>query len=158
MQFDFDNRGGIRRIYALPNEDVLSIDNSRGLGIVSVQMGSTDRIVELPCYAGQNYSFSEEHTLKEQGDRYAVAISGVIPSQLIDAGTTEKLRRGEWLVLHQDTRGRIRLSGTKLIPLRFSSTSSTGADFPELNGEAFSFSATEAESSPECSLDGIIGI
>ena len=157
MQLNFDNRGGIKRIYAIPNEDTLRIDNNRSLGTATIQLSRTDQIVELPYYAGQNYSFSEEHTLTEQGDRYAVNISGVIPSQLMDTATTEKLRRGEWLVLHQDTRGRVRLSGTQLIPLRFSSTSSTGADFPELNGEAFSFSATVAESSPECSLDGIIG-
>ena len=157
MQFQFDNRGGIRRIYAIPKEDFLSIDSTRSLGNVKIRLGREDRIVELPYYAGQNYSFTEEHSLTENGDRYAVNISGVIPSQLLDTNTTENLRRGEWLVLHQDTRGIVRLSGTQLVPLRFSSKRATGADAKELNGDAFSFTATEAESSPECSLEGIIG-
>lgn len=157
MRFKFDNRGGIIRIYAIPKEDILNIDDSQSLGKVTILLGRSDRIVEIPCYAGQNFGFSEQHSLTEQGDRYAVNISGVVPSQLMDINTTETLRHGEWLVLHQDRRGIVRLSGTLLIPLRFSSTSNTGVDLPELNGETFSFAATEAESSPECSLEGLIG-
>lgn len=155
MQLNFDNRGGIRRMYAIPARDILRIRNNWSLGNVTPELKRRDRIVELPFYAGQTYSFREEHTLTEDGDRYTISITGIMPSHLVDEWTLDVLRHDEWLVLHQDTRGRIRLSGTQLIPLRFSSVSDTGTAANELNGETFTFSATEAEASPECYIADI---
>ena len=80
-------------------------------------------------------------------------IKGVIPSHLIEDIDINTLRRGEWLVIHQDARGITRMTGTKLIPLRFSSTSDTGTELSNLNGEQFVFSAIEAEPSPECDIE-----
>lgn len=155
MQFDFDNRGGIRRVYAIPAVNILRIRNNWEFGNITPELNSRENIIELPHYAGQTYSFTEEHTITEHGNRYAVTIEGIIPSHLVQANIIEDLRHGEWLVLHQDTRGRLRLSGTQQIPLRFSSTSNTGKAHQELNGEAFSFTAIEAESSPECYISDI---
>lgn len=150
MKLDFDNRGGIRRMYAIPVKDILRIRSNWSLDNVTPELKRRDRIVELPFYAGQTYNFREEHAVTEDGDRYAISITGIIPSHLVDEWTIDVLRHDEWLVLHQDTRGRIRLSGTQLIPLRFSSVSDTGSAANELNGETFTFSAIEAEASPEC--------
>lgn len=150
MQLNFDNRGGIRRMYAIPAEDILRIRNNWSLGNVTPELKSRSRIVEIPFYAGQKYNFREEHTITEDGDRYKINITGLMPSQFVDARTIDILRHGEWLVLHQDTRGRIRLSGSKQIPLRFFSVSDTGSAPNELNGETFTFDATENETSPEC--------
>lgn len=158
MQLSFDNRGGIRRVYAIPAGDILRIRHNWEYGTVTPELRRRDGIIELPFYAGQTYNFREEHSLKDNGDCYAVSLAGIVPSHLVSTATIETLRHGEWLLLHQDTRGRIRLSGTVQIPLRFSSTSDTGSSPAELNGETFSFSATESESSPECYIADIANI
>jgi hypothetical protein len=154
MQLDFDNRGGIRRMYAIPTRDILRISKKWSLDKVTPELKRRDRIIELP-FSEQTYNFREEHSVTEDGDRYAVSISGTIPSQLVDEWTLYELRCDEWIVLHQDARGRIRLSGTKLIPLRFSSVSDTGTAPNELNGETFNFSAIESEASPDCHIEDI---
>lgn len=155
MRLDFDNRGGICHVYAIPIECVSNIKKNWNNKTVTPELSNNEGIIRLPYYAGQNYSFTEQHSLNEQGDRYAVEIKGVIPSQLIEDVDINTLRRGEWLVVHEDARGKIRLSGTKLIPLRFSSTSSSGTEPSNLNGEEFAFSAIEAETSPECHIENL---
>jgi len=150
MQLNFDNRGGISRIYAIPAKDVLRIRNNWVFGNVTPELIRRDGIIELPIYAGQTYNFREEHSIAKHGNRYDISITGIIPSQYASEDMIETLRNGEWIVLHQDACGRIRLSGTQVIPLRYSSTCDTGSNHAELNGESFSFSATEAMASPKC--------
>ena len=153
MRLNFDNRGGLCHVFAIPAECVSNIRNNWNRKTVTPELISNSGIIKLPYYAGQNYSFTEQHSLNEQGDLYAVEIKGIIPSQLIEDIDINTLQRGEWLVIHQDARGIIRLSGTKLIPLRFSSTRDTGTELSNPNGEEFVFSATEAEPSPECDFE-----
>lgn len=153
MRLNFDNRGGICHVYAIPAECVSNIRNNWNRKTVTPELDDNEGIIKLPYYAGQNYSFTEQHSLNEQGDRYTVEIKGVIPSHLIEDIDINTLRRGEWLVIHQDARGITRMTGTKLIPLRFSSTSDTGTELSNLNGEQFVFSAIEAEPSPECDIE-----
>lgn len=155
MIFDFDTRGGIRRVYAIPVKNILRIRNNWTNHTVTPELLNRDGIVEIPSYAGQNYSFREEHSITDQGDRYNVAITGVIPSNLISHDDIQTLRHGEWLVLHQDTRGSIRMSGTQLVPLRFTSITDKGSSHAELNGESFTFSAIESQPSPECYIADI---
>lgn len=125
---------------------------------VTPELSSRDGIIELPYYAGHHYAFTENHTLTEQGDRYDVSIQGMIPRQLTSEDVMQTLRKGEWIVLHEDARGVIRISGTQLIPLRYSSQQDTG-DSPEvLNGETFKFSAIESEPSPECYIADFLNL
>lgn len=150
MQLEFDTRGGIRRVYAIPVHDILRIRHNWAAGNVTPELIRRDGVIELPSYAGQDYSFTEESAVTEQGNQFNVSIKGRIPAHLACPKTIQMLRSGEWLVLHQDARGRIRLSGTALIPLRFTSISDSGQQHSELNGESFTFSAIESETSPEC--------
>ena len=155
MQLNFDNRGGIRRVYAIPVTDILRIRHNWTSRTVTPELRRRDGIVELPTYAGQDYAFTEERVLTDHGTRDNVSLKGRIPARLIQPSTIQKLSDGEWLVLHQDTCGRIRLSGTALVPLRFVSTSDSGQTAPELNGETFTFSAVESITSPECYIADI---
>ena len=145
-------------MYAIPARDILRIRNNWSLGNITPELKRRDRIVELPFYAGDTYNFREEHSVTEDGDRYAICITGIMPSKYVDAGTIETLRQGEWLVLHQDSIGRIRLSGTQLVPLRFSSISDSGTCPADINGESFTFAATESEPSAECYIADISNI
>lgn len=155
MQLNFDNRGGITRLYAIPTEDILRIRNNWGFGSVTPELNRRDRIIELPYYIGLGYQFNEEQTLTDNGHRYAVDINGIVPAHLMRADDIETLRHGMWMVLHQDARGRIRLSGTIQIPLVFTSKSGSGASAKELNGDTFSFSAIEENASPDCYIPDI---
>ena len=155
MKLNFDTRGGIRRVYAIPAKDILRIRNNWANHTVTPELINRDGIVEIPSYAGQNYSFKEEHSITDHGDRYNVAITGVIPANLISNEDIQTLRLGEWFVLHQDTRGCIRMSGTPLVPLRFTSITDKGASHGELNGESFTFSAIESQPSLECDIADI---
>ena len=158
MQLNFENRGGIRRLYAIPVADILRIRRNWGTKTVTPELRRRDRVIALPAYAGQSYSFKEEKNHVDQGVRYSCSISGVIPAHLIKPEESVVLSYGEWIVLHQDARGRIRMSGTIDIPLQYDSTSDTGSSSVDLNGESFTFSAVEEHESYECYIADILSL
>lgn len=153
MQLNFDNRGGISRLYAIPSADVIDINTFTSHDIATATLSRSSGIIEIPFYPGHSYNFHERHTITEQGDIYNVNISGIIPSQLVNDNMIDTLRHGEWLVAHKDRRGFTRLSGTKLVPLRFTCASTSGSEHAELNGQEFEFTAKEENSSPVCKIN-----
>ena len=142
IDFDFDNVGGISSIYAFPPQDVQSVLLQPSKGTAKLTFNEDANIIQLPVYAPNSTSWSEDHTVGDAGDMYAVAISGFIPrhasSQLVN-----ELSRGKWMVVHQDANGDIVLSGTTEVPLTFTSGKTTGTDGSTRNGTAFTFAANE---------------
>lgn len=139
IDFNFDNLGGISRLYAFSPDALRRIDRHplTGLSRISLSEGAT--IIDLPVMG--DVVFSEKQTMEEGGDTFNVQIIGFLPKQQ-DVLTIQQLERGDWLVIHQDANGDILLSGTPAIPLVFASDKTTGT--PEgRNGNNFIFSATE---------------
>lgn len=151
MNLEFDNRGGVCRMYAVPASSLLRVRLNYGNDITyTPEFDNREEIIEIPYYADHNYSFNEVESWSSFGESYSVEITGTIPSNLILSKNVEKLRRGNWLVLHKDRRGRIRMSGTADVPLRCEITTSSGTATTDLNGEAFKFQGVEAVPSLVC--------
>ncbi len=141
IDFDFDNVGGISRMYAIAAADVRRITPNAqgGHSRLSLHQGATP--VEIPVYSPAATSFRETQTEEDGGSVYEVTISGLIP-KIRYIEVVSQLEKGDWLVVHQDANGNILLSGTTDIPLMFSSSKSTGGS-DSVNGNNFTFTAKE---------------
>ena len=151
MKLQFDNRGGIAYMYALPPECLNRIRRNFGDDdTFSPEFVKSEKMIKVPCYAGSSHKFVEKKTLGEDGESYSLEISGVVPAHLMARNELKKLSKGRWLVVFQDKMGEIRMSGTKEIPLYFDYNDETGGQVTELNGYKFSFVAKQAKPSLVC--------
>ncbi|MEG1861013.1 MAG: hypothetical protein RR206_04910 [Bacteroidaceae bacterium] len=153
-KFDFDNVGGLARIFAIPTNSLLRIRRDYVRNKRYLEVKNRKQIVDVAIYADSSFSFSEEQTYEDGGLLYNVEISGVIPK--IGAANDTVIRtleRGEWLVLHQDRNGTVQLSGTLEVPLRFASSKTSGDTADSLSGYAFKFTASEPDGSMIITLD-----
>lgn len=141
IDFDFDNVGGISRMYAIDVRGVHALTPNVLTGRYRLSLHRDAAVIEIPVYAPDSTSFSERQQLDDAGDVFHVSISGFIPRQN-GAGLVQALERGSWLVIHQDANGDILLSGSVDVPLVFTSDKSSGGD-GGLNGNSFTFSAVE---------------
>lgn len=149
IDFDFDNVGGISRIYAISVADVRRITPNFDGGHARLSLHQDAEPIDIPVYAPSSTVFTEIKTQEDGGDVYEVSISGLIPKlRYIDI--LQKLEKGDWMVVHQDANGNILLSGTKDIPLLFSSTKTTGGS-DSVNGYKFNF--TGKEPTPSVQID-----
>ena len=136
IKFNFDIVGGIAHVYAIEPANVRSINTHPITGYSRIAIVANANIIELPVYAPTATSFQENHSISKGVDIYDVSISVEIPRQN-DPIILEELRKGEWLVIHQDANGDIWMSGTKDIPLRFSTSHMTDNDV-NINSGTFS--------------------
>jgi hypothetical protein len=156
LDFDFDNIGGISAVYAIPVTSLLRIRHDRVTGKYHPEFTNRDAIVRIPIYADDTYQFEEQQSHDDGGELYAVSLSGVIPKMSdVNAAVIRVLENGEWYVLHQDRNGCVILSGSSSVPLRFLSARSTGKSVEELNGNSFTFSASEPDASLIVEIDDI---
>lgn len=138
LEFDFDNVGGITRLYAVQTSALRRLDTNPLTGLSRLSLYPDAEVVEIPVY--NNVLFSEVQSEEDGGSVFAVQITGFIPRQE-NVLLISTLERSDWLVVHQDANGDILLSGTTDIPLMFASNKTTGSD-GERNGNNFTFSAS----------------
>lgn len=147
IQFDFDNVGGITRVYAIPVTSFLRLRKDYINEKQYLEVRRRTDIVAIPVYADSSFSFNETQSQEEGGDLWTVEITGLIPKRSrLNEITVRILERGEWLVLLQDCNGDIVLAGTTEMPLRFSSARTTGTE-TEINGNRFTFAGVEPDPS-----------
>lgn len=148
IDFDFENVGGLHECYAIPaaafkGTRVNLINNTHQLKT----MLSNTEIIAIPMYADDTFSFSEDDDEEDGNKFWNPVIEGVIPKFGLNQDTIEKLARGEWIVLHEDNNGTVRLSGTEEIPLRCKTSPTTGRAISERSDTVFTFSASEQQPS-----------
>ena len=147
IEFDYNNRPGISRIYAIPVTSFLRIRKDYKKQTDFLEVKNRDEIIEIPVHTG-TFLFTESQTTEEAGETFNVAIDGCIPKlSMLNDAIVRKLERGEWLILHQDNNGTIHLSGSVDDPLNFHSSKSTGSGAEAVNGNAFKFSGITPDSS-----------
>ncbi|MBQ9641870.1 MAG: hypothetical protein IJV06_09995 [Bacteroidaceae bacterium] len=148
ISYSMDNVGGLGRIVAIPAEVFNRLQPDFSKGTVRVSVSDEEMLVELPVFYNAAFVFTEQQELGDGGQLWNVEISGVIPRNDTDSGIRQRLERGQWLVMHRDRNGCVLLSGTKDVPLLFSSGRSSGGN-AGMNGDAFRFSAQEPGPSVE---------
>lgn len=136
ISYNYDHVGGVVNMYAIPIQDFKKVSINHQTGVKSVIVTSLDNVITLPCFAGRT-SFKEDETLEEGGKLYAVEIAGFTP--IASDSLIRTLERGQWLVVHQDAVGNMKLSGTNEVPLNYTGTRSSGAAPAESNGKSFRF-------------------
>ena len=147
IQFDYDNRPGVSRIYAIPVTSFLRLRKNYVNNTTHLEVKDRDAIIDIPINT-LSFRFTENQTSDEPGETYHPSIEGCIPKlSSVNDKMIRKLERGEWLVLHQDNNGVVHLSGTIAVPLTFLSNKTTGASGEDLNGNSFIFSAITPEPS-----------
>ncbi len=147
IQFDFDNVGGITRVYAIPTTSFLRLRKDYINEMQYLEVRQREGIINIPVYADTSFTFNETQSQEDGGDLWTVEIAGLIPKRYrLNEKSVRTLERGEWLVLFQDNNGDAVLAGTIEVPLRFSSARTTGTE-TEINGNRFTFTGKEAEPS-----------
>lgn len=141
IPFNFDNVGGMARLYLIEAAGMQRVDTNVSDGTVRPVLASGTLVYYIDVYGGDAFQFTEEMTLEDGGECYAVSITGFIPrmDNLIDVA---ELEQGEWIAVHQDANGTILMSGTKEVPLRFVTTKNTG-NASVRNATGFKLQATE---------------
>ena len=147
IQFDFDNRPGISRMYAIPVASFLRLRKDYRKRTTHLEVKDRDNIIDIPVHTS-SFMFKEDQSTEVAGETYNIVVSGSIPKiSGVNRSTVYTLEHGEWLVLHQDNNGTIHLSGTVDDPLSFHSGKSTGSGADGINGNVFSFSGITPDSS-----------
>lgn len=149
--FDFDNIGGICKLYAIPLSSFLRIRKDYGADTDHLEVKQRESIIELTVW-GEGFDFVEEHINDARGDGYEISISGFIPKISANKHIVETLERGEWLVLFQDSNGDVKLSGQEEIPMKFMSKKTTGKTYASFNNISFSFSCVQPDPSVNITL------
>lgn len=140
IKFEFDNIGGIQNVYAIPADVFIGININYSTLLRTLSLTGTDRVVKIPVYADESFSFDEPHGRDEHGDYWQPSLSGIIPAASANnAGLIEQLERGEWIVVHVDQNGVRRISGDEDTPLTFESNATTGRMYTDINGCSFTF-------------------
>ena len=145
ISYNIDNVGGLGKMVAIPVGVFNRLRPDFSKSTLQVSVSDEDELVELPVVYNDAFVFTERQELGDGGQLWNVEISGVIPRNDTDSGIRQQLERGQWLVMHRDRNGCVLLSGSKDVPLLFSSVRSTGG----MNGNAFKFSGQESGPSVE---------
>lgn len=143
--FDFDNRPGLARMYAIPPESFRRLRYDYNRSVKHLEVVGRTNIIEIPIFADNSFAVSEKQSSADGGNLWEVSISGYIPKNE-NSHIVELLERGDWLVICQDQNGTVKLYGTVEIPLRFLSDKSSGSP-SVMNGIRFTFSSKESEPS-----------
>lgn len=154
LVFDFDNIGGLGRLFAIPRASFIRIREDYVNGLHYLECRKRELIIDLPMYADDSFSFDENQAFENAGDGYDITISGVIPKlSAADATVIETLERGQWMVLCQDRNGVVRLCGDENVLLKFISKKGTGAAAVDRNGISFTFSCRQSAPSIYITID-----
>ena len=156
INFDFDNLGGLSKIYAIPPSSFVRIRTDYDDNTRSLELRRRDGIIEIPLYCDDSFLFSEELLDNDAGDGYSVSIEGVIPKHsLMNSRDIEILERGSWYILSEDSNGTVRLSGDENVLMKFITKKSTGKKPGSRNGISFSVSCVQQDSSVLLTVEDI---
>ena len=78
IKFDYDNRPGISRVYAIPVASFLRLRKNYINNTTMLEVQNRDAIIDIPVNS-QSFLFTEDQTLEEAGETYNVIIQGCIP-------------------------------------------------------------------------------
>lgn len=140
------NVGGVTSAYAIPVSDFNKVTYNPTSGKISLTLKSLDNVIEIECYKGELFTEVLDET--DEGLLYHPLFSGKIFS--VNREKTiilSTLAGGEWLLLHHDKNGQMKLSGTVDVPLSFTYSDSTGDDGSCDGGISYQFSAHEPQAS-----------
>ncbi|KAA6352408.1 hypothetical protein EZS27_000358 [termite gut metagenome] len=142
--FDFDNIGGISRLYAIPVSSFVRIRKDYVKNLNYLECRDLFSIIEIPVYTDNTFSFTENQTFDTPGDGYNIEISGIIPKMMpVNSSDIGLLERGEWYVLCEDRNGNVKFSGDENVRLKFTSRKESGAAFIDHNQISFTFSCLQ---------------
>lgn len=154
--FDFENIGGVSRLFAIPPSSFERIRRDYVTGLNYIECKTHANIIEIPIYADGTFYFNENQSFEAAGDTYVVEIGGVIPKQMVQSAVDiERLERGSWYVLLQDMNGEVRLSGDEQVKMKFLTKKSTGTSAVSRNQIAFTFTCQQENPSVYIELDNI---
>jgi hypothetical protein len=144
ISFDFDNVGGISRLYAIPPSSFVRIRRDYVNSITYLECRDYASIIEIPIYTDNTFSFNENQTFDAPGDGYSIEISGIVPKMMpVNSSDIGLLERGEWYVLCEDRNGNVKFAGDEDVRLKFISKKSSGAAFIDHNQISFTFSCLQ---------------
>ena len=145
ISFNFDNVGGMSRLYLIDVGGLARVDTNLTDGRVRPVLASGARVYNIEVYGGEDFQFTEQMALEDEGETFNVSIIGFIP-RMDNLVTVAELECGEWIAVHEDANGTVLMSGTREVPLRFVTSKSTGTPATR-NATAFTLQATEPEPS-----------
>lgn len=152
--FDFENIGGVSRLFAIPPSSFERIRRDYAKKLNYLECKNMADIIEIPIYADSTFYFNEDQSFEAAGDTYSVEIGGVIPKMMMsNASGIECLERGSWYVLLQDMNGEVRLSGDEQVKMKFLTKKSTGNSAVNRNQIAFTFTCRQENPSVYIELD-----
>jgi len=157
FNFDFENIGGVGKLYAIPMSSFKRIRKDYISGKNYLELVKREDIIDIPNICDE-FSFSENSVSNDHGDSYELEINGIIPKISGDSTKLmEELERGYWLVLSQDNNGVVRLSGDPdlNILLKLSTQKHTGTKAVDRNGIDVTFSCTQPNPSICIDVDDI---
>lgn len=147
-----DQRGSIADLYAIPLTSFLRFRHDYLTGLDHPEFRQRSGIIRIPVNEGAEWS--EEEKMTTAGHLYTIKISGSLKKgDRLGWHLIRELECGTWLVLHVDTLGVCRISGTADVPMRFETTSGSGSSFSSKNSMSYTFSCAQAIPSVICSVD-----
>lgn len=142
IEFNFDNVGGMSRLYLIEAAGVLRVETNVANRCVRPVLDDYACVYNIEVYGGDAFQFTEDLTLNDGCEAFAVSISGFIP-RMDNLVTVAELEQGEWIAVHRDANGTVLMSGTREVPLHFVTSKNTGT-LSKRNATAFRLQATEA--------------
>ena len=156
VNFDFDNIGGLSKVFAIPPDSFVRIRTDYVDNTKSLELRRRENIIEIPIYADDTFSYTEEQLDSDAGDGYSILIEGVIPKHSnINNKVVEDLERGVWLILTEDNNGVVRLSGDDNVKLKFISNKTTGKKATIRNGISFTLQCVQEDPSVLITVEDI---
>lgn len=147
-----DQRGGIAYLYAIPLSSFLRYRHDYLTGLDHPELQQRNNIIQIPVC--NDTQWSEEEKMTSGGHLYTIKITGTLKKGgRIGPHLLRELECGSWMVLHIDTLGICRMSGTEEVPLRFERTGQTGSSPSGQNQLSFTFSGSQPSPSVVCSVD-----
>jgi hypothetical protein len=135
-----DNIGGLLRMYAIPVSSFLRIRKDYINNLQTLEVRDRDSIIAIPIMDNQTFGYTQDHDLDEGGDYWEPVIDGIIPGgRQSNEDIVEELERGEWLVMFEDQIGTVHISGTKDIPMKFTTSETSGTSSSDRNQISFEF-------------------
>lgn len=147
-----DQRGGLSYLYVIPLTSFLRYRHDYLTGLDYPEFTRRTDIIQLPVSEGTEWS--EEEKITSGGHLYSIKISGTLKkSDRIGPHILRELECGSWMVLHIDSLGVCRMSGSEEVPMCFELTSKSGSAPSSSNIRSFTFSCSQATPSVICSVD-----
>lgn len=134
--FDGYNIGGLSLIYEIPESCIKSLEHDYLTGKNMLHLKRIENVLEI-YFTPETGGFEEEKTKSNQGDKYAIKITGTIPKDdEANSMLIAYLNHGYHHYLFQDNNGQIRFKKN----LSFKQMINTGTEISTINSIKFEIS------------------